>query len=360
MRRNQYLGPAQSTAKSEQKEPSSGIVALAELGSNEPTHPHIHSDVRHTLSSMPTRLRMATEWYPVQVTSFWGASVAHILTRCLLIASLLVGVPAQADERLALGVAMAKDGVKIHYEFGGSGSPALVFIHGWNCDRSYWSAQLPIFALTHQVVAIDLAGHGDSGMSRADWSMANFGADVAAVAETLQLRDIILVGHSMGGPVALEAARLLQGRVKMIIGADTLGDVSLRYPDEQLSRMLTAMDADFPGTVEGLVRSSFFLPTSDPALIDQIANDMSAAPPAAGIGAFEGFARWFNEDVEQTLTAVDVPIRLINSGYRPTNTRAGQALTPSFEAILMSNVGHFVMREDPAQFNAIMAELLNR
>jgi len=102
------------------------------------------------------------------------------------------------------------------------------------------------------------------------------------------------------------------------------------------------------------------LPTSDPALIDQIASDMSAAPPAAGIGAFEGFARWYNEHVEQTVAGIDVPIRLINSDYRTTNTLAGQALTASFEATLMSGVGHFVMQEDPTQFNTIMAELLNR
>ena len=305
------------------------------------------------------KLKTVKQRYPVQEASLLGANLVHRLSRCLLIASLLMGVAAQADERPVQSATAAQDGVQIHYETGGSGSPALVFIHGWNCDRSYWSAQLPVFASTHQVVAIDLAGHGDSGVNRVEWSMANFGADVAAVADRLQLEDIILVGHSMGGPVALEAARLLKGRVKMVIGADTLSDVSLRYPDEQLAGMLAAMEADFSGTVEGLVRGSFFLPTSDPALIDQIASDMSAAPATAGIGAFGGFARWFNEEVEQTLADIDVPIRLINSDYRPTNISAGQALTPSFEAVLMSGVGHFVMQEDPAQFNAIMAELLN-
>ncbi len=305
------------------------------------------------------KLKTVKQRYPVQEASLLGANLVHRLSRCLLIASLLMGVAAQADERLVQSATAAQDGVQIHYETGGSGSPALVFIHGWNCDRSYWSAQLPVFASTHQVVAIDLAGHGDSGVNRVEWSMANFGADVAAVADRLQLEDIILVGHSMGGPVALEAARLLKGRVKMVIGADTLSDVSLLYPDEQLAGMLAAMEADFSGTVEGLVRGSFFLPTSDPALIDQIASDMSAAPATAGIGAFGGFARWFNEEVEQTLADIDVPIRLINSDYRPTNISAGQALTPSFEAVLMSGVGHFVMLEDPAQFNAIMAELLN-
>ena len=121
------------------------------------------------------------------------------------------GSAAHAEERLTKGVTKVKDSVEIHYESGGSGSLARVFIHGWNCDRSYCSAQLLVFATTHQVVAIDLAGHGDSGINRADWSMGHFGADVAGVADALRLEDIPLIGHSMGGPVALEAARLLSG-----------------------------------------------------------------------------------------------------------------------------------------------------
>ena len=281
-----------------------------------------------------------------------------IAMRFLLCVALMVGIGSQESTVAANGVAKTKDGVDIHYELVGSGSPTLVFIHGWNCDRSYWSGQIPVFAATNQVVAIDLAGHGDSGVGRDEWTMANFGEDVAAVADALRLEDMILVGHSMGGPVALEAARRLKARVRMIIGADTLNDVSMTFPDEQLSGMLAAMEADFQGTVEGLVRSSFFLPTSDPALIEHIALDMGAAPPIAGMGAFEGYARWFNEEAAGALAEVQVPIRLINSDYRPTNTASGQSLTMSFEAVLMSGVGHFVMQEDPEQFNALLTELI--
>ena len=131
---------------------------------------------------------------PMQEASFLGANVVRGLTRCLLMAGLLLGMTAQADEQLTHGVTQAKDGVQIHYESGGKGSPALIFIHGWNCDRSYWSAQLPVFAATHHVVAVDLAGHGDSGVNRENWSMSNFGADVAAVADALQLEDIVRIG----------------------------------------------------------------------------------------------------------------------------------------------------------------------
>ena len=148
------------------------------------------------------KLTTAKQRNPAQKASPLGANVVHGLTRYLHMAGLLLGMAARADEHLKHGVTQAKDGVQIHYESGGNGSPALVFIHGWNCDRSYWSAQLPVFATTNHMVAIDLAGHGDSEVNRENWAMTIFGADVAAVAHALQLEDIVLVGHSMGGQIA--------------------------------------------------------------------------------------------------------------------------------------------------------------
>tara|TARA_B100000886_G_C20170226_1_gene385750 strand:- start:93 stop:566 length:474 start_codon:yes stop_codon:yes gene_type:complete len=139
---------------------------------------------------------------PAQEASLLGANVVHGLTRCLLMADLKFGMAARADEHLTHGVTQAKGGVQIHNESGGNGSPALVFIHGWNCECGYWSAQLPVSATTNQVVAIDLAGHGDSGVNRENWAMVKFGADVAAVAQALRLEDIVLVSHSMDGQIA--------------------------------------------------------------------------------------------------------------------------------------------------------------
>ena len=265
---------------------------------------------------------------------------------------------ARSAEAVITGAATARDGVDIHYEAMGSGSPTILFIHGWSCDRRYWSDQLAYFAEKHQVVAIDLAGHGESGLQRTEWTISQFGADVASVADQLALDDVILVGHSMGGPVALEAARKLEGRVKTIIGADTLNDVSITFPEAQLNGMLAAMEGDFRSTVEGLVRSSFFLADSDPDLIDRIATDMGSAPPEAGMGAFKAYAEWFNHEAADALADIEVPIYLINSDYRPTNIEAGQALTGSFDTVLMSGVGHFVMQEDPERFNQLLNQLI--
>src|SRR5918994_764401 len=91
--------------------------------------------------------------------------------------------------------------------------PALVFVHGWSCDRSYWSRQLPHFAGRHNVVAIDLAGHGESGVGRQAWTMPAFGDDVVAAVEQLGLESTVLIGHSMGGDVIVDAALKLPDRV---------------------------------------------------------------------------------------------------------------------------------------------------
>ncbi len=107
----------------------------------------------------------------------------------------------QNGEQMKSGpdIALSFDGVPITYEVGGSGAPALVFVHGWCCDRHYWDEQVDHFAAHYAVVTIDLGGHGASGRQRTAWTMSAFGRDVVAVVERLGLPQAVLIGHSMGG-----------------------------------------------------------------------------------------------------------------------------------------------------------------
>ena len=115
------------------------------------------------------------------------------------------------------------DGNMIYYEVAGEGSPPLVFVHCWNGNRSYWDAQVKEFSKDHLVVTLDLAGHGQSGKSREKWNMPNYGADVAAVVNKLDLKNAVLIGHSMGGTVIIEAARQLPGKLQALISVDEIG-----------------------------------------------------------------------------------------------------------------------------------------
>jgi len=183
----------------------------------------------------------------------------------------------EVEPTITVDNTISSDGISIAYEVRGEGKPALVFVHGWCCDRSYWHEQLPHFAQKYKVVAIDLAGHGESGLDRKKWTMGAFGEDVAAVVNRLSLDQVVLVGHSMGGPVILEAARRMPKRVIGLVGVDTLQDFEGKLTQEQIEEMFTPLRSNFAEATRNSVRT-MFTPNSDPALVEKIATDMSSAP----------------------------------------------------------------------------------
>ena len=147
--------------------------------------------------------------------------------------------PPEGDPQSGPGFATAPDGSKIAYEVAGTDAePALVFVHCWSCNRQFWREQVDAFTGSHRLVTLDLGGHGESSATRSAWSILELGADVKAVADHLGLDDMILVGHSMGGPVSLEAARLMPNRVRGLIAVDTLHDADLEYPPEMADQMV--------------------------------------------------------------------------------------------------------------------------
>ncbi len=250
------------------------------------------------------------------------------------------------------GAAKSADGVEIRFEVAGSGSPAIVFVHGWSCDRSYWRPQVEHFAKSHRVVAVDLAGHGESARNRKDWTMAAFGEDVRAVLEALDLRGAVLVGHSMGGPVILEAARLAPDRVLALVPVDTLAEIDRRLSPEEREGFLGPIRADFRAAAERFVREFMFTERTDPKLIDRIASDMASAPPEVAIPAMEGL---FAYDEAAALARAAIPLRLLNADRFPTDLAAARRHKPDVELAVMPRVGHFLMAEDPEEFNRLLA-----
>ena len=245
---------------------------------------------------------------------------------------------------------VSADGIQISFNVQGSGTPALVFVHGWCCDKTYWDAQVQYFSKQHKVVTIDLAGHGESGLGRESYTMEAFGKDVEAVVDKIGLDNVVLIGHSMGGPVILEASRRIPDRVIGIVGADTFHNVEQKV---KIDEFLALFRADFAETTADFVRA-MFTPTSDSVLVEKIVADMSAAPQQVGLGAVEALLNYRNSELTRALQQVRAPIRCINSDRNPTDVEAGRRYASSFEVALMSGVGHFVMLEDPETFNRLL------
>lgn len=275
-----------------------------------------------------------------------------------LLIFLLVGCTKKQEEpAIIFDNANSADGISISYQVQGEGKPALVFVHGWCCDRSYWDAQLPHFAEKYKVVAIDLAGHGESGLERKDWTMKAYGEDVEAVVKKIELGQVVLIGHSMGGFVILEAERLIPEKVIGLVGADTLENFEFNFTQEQIDEWLNPMRSNFTESTSNFVRT-MFTPNSDPALVEKIVADMSSAPAEVGINSFEGYCDFWRNDLTKIVMGVQAPITCINSDMNPTNVGGNQQYMPSFKAKIMSGVGHFVMMENPETFNRLLEETI--
>lgn len=245
-----------------------------------------------------------------------------------------------------IGEVASFDGLSIRYEAHGAGTPALVFVHGWACNRSFWRAQLEAFGDEQRVVAIDLGGHGESGTTRTDWSIAALARDVCAVLDEMDLREVVLVGHSMGAPVAIEVALARRGRVLGIVGVDALHDVDLVWDRAALDALLSRMRRDYPAFVQGFVRE-LVAPDADPALVRWMTDQMAATDRRVAVEVMRTFRGW---DGKAALAACPVPIYCINAdGINATDVEGNRRYAAAYDAVVLQDVGFFPMLERPQE-----------
>src|SRR5262245_38162541 len=94
----------------------------------------------------------------------------------VLLAAAFLGGDVRADGHFA-----KRDGSRVHYVSEGKGREALVFIHGWTCNLTFWKPQIEAFKSKTRVIAIDLPGHGDSDKPHIDYTMDLFARAIDAV-----------------------------------------------------------------------------------------------------------------------------------------------------------------------------------
>ncbi len=258
--------------------------------------------------------------------------------------------PIQSEENLS--TVESADGSLISYGSRGEGNPTLVFIHCWTCNHQFWKSQIDYFSNDYQVVWLDLAGHGQSGSQRQQYTMSAFGQDVASVVNQIDAKKVILVGHSMGGPVAVEAAKILGDQVIGIVGVDTFY-TGFDYPqsEEKIEEFVAPFKQDFSTASEQLTRS-MFTPSAPEPVVNKVVSQMKKDRPEMGVSALYEIFRWNAKNAPSDLN--QYAGKLYNINGAPTGNE-----TPLHESvILIPEVGHFVAQVKPDEFNQTLEQIL--
>ena len=238
------------------------------------------------------------------------------------------------------------------YDAAGAGDPALLFLHGWCGDRSFFAPQFDHFAPTHRVVSVDLPGHGKSEVPE-EYSIEAFASRVAEVASELGLGRSVVFGHSIGAMVALalsQPAPELVGAVALIDPPPLSKEVWQGFAPQLIS--------SFTGPDGPTGRRQFveqmFLPTDDRASSEDHRDDDGrpndiAIPLVEAIAAFDAMA---------VLRECSVPVLTISSAV-PTND-AASLLEANATMTLGQTVGagHFLQLEVPEQVNPMIERFL--
>jgi len=269
---------------------------------------------------------------------------------------------------------LVKPGARVFYVLRGGGRPALALVHGWGGSHADWRPQLEYFSRSHMVLAPDLREHGRSRADAASsCTVENCAADLADLLADLALAQVVLVGHSLGCRVVLEAYLRARARVAGLVliegrrSAPGVGEAAVAKARQFLT-----------GTGYRPFLQKFFggmfLPGSDPELRRQVLARAEALDPEAGEAFFLSGVAWDARRMEPALSQVSAPLLVLQStafesGFQRRALHPGET-TPWLELVrrqvpgarieIISGPGHFVMREGPAQVNASLEAFLKR
>ena len=257
----------------------------------------------------------------------------------------------------------------MHYVQAGQGDPPIAFVHGFACTHIDWQPQIKHFRATHSVVACDLRGHGATPGDSRDCSIENYGADVAALLGELKFPPAILVGHSMGCRVVLQAYLYAPERVAAIVLIDGsrlgFGDpvVAERVMNEQLR-------ATGYGVFARRLFDEMFIVSSDPKLKTTLMDRALQLRSEIGSTLFPRMVGWDARRMEAALAAVRVPLMVIQSTMMNAerirvSLSANQTSSwldlvktraPTARIEIVTGAGHFPQLEAPEKINALLAD----
>lgn len=249
------------------------------------------------------------------------------------------------------------DGVRIHYKSLGDGETAVIFIHGWTCDLTFWRTQVEDLVGKGRLLFVDLPGHGRSDKPERAYTLDYFAQAVEAVRKDAGVKDLALVGHSMGTPVVRQYYRAHPHRTRALVAVD--GSLEQFVKTSEIDEYVAQFTgADYLDNLGKAVDGMFARNTPDDVRA-AIKNAMLSTPHHVVVSALQGLldpAIWKEDQVSVPLLAVSARLPWWPADYEAFVHK----LAPQVEYHVLDDAGHFLMLDRPGDFNALLTAFLVR
>jgi pimeloyl-ACP methyl ester carboxylesterase len=249
-------------------------------------------------------------------------------------------------------------GVNIAYTDTGSGDTTLLFVHGWCINKGYWSNQVAYFGKKYRVVAIDLPGFGESGKNRKDWSTTAFSQDIDSVISQLDLKNVILIGHSMAGDIVLQSAVDNPAKIIGLVGIDNfqgVGQPETPQGKKGFADAIGMLKHNFKTVAFSYFNQDLFSKTTPEAIKKRVLNDVAHTDTTIAVAAMEQ-GNDFNEVAR--LKQAKTKLYLINSDFHSTDTAGLIVNKLPYRLLIIHGTGHFPMIEEPEKFNVLLEQVI--
>lgn len=277
----------------------------------------------------------------------------------IALCALLAGcaVISRAEEPPGVAHSVQLDGAKVHYTDYGAGENALLFVHGWSCDESFWAAQAPALATKFHVITIDLPGHGQSDKPQITYTMDLYARAIDAVLRDAKVKGATLIGHSNGTPVIRQFYRKFPEKTRALV----IVEGALRPFGEKAMMEKFVAQLKGPNYEEntGKMIDGITSPIPDAAMREKIKTTMLRTPQYVSASEMEATLDpelWKPDKI-------NVPVLMIlakQPGWTAEYEQFVRGIVPDLDYKVWEGVSHFLMMEQPAKFNAALIAFLEK
>jgi Predicted hydrolases or acyltransferases (alpha/beta hydrolase superfamily) len=282
----------------------------------------------------------------------------------LIVIAALSGIASKAQTQknmTANQIEIRDKQVEINYFHEGQGDTTLLFIHGWCIDGTYWENQVGYFSKTYNVYAIDLPGFGKSKTQRANWTIEEYANDVTAFIDTMKLKNVVIIGHSMAGEIMLQIALSNNPKIIGITGVDNFKLIDVVFTPEQIKQMtdfFPMLQNDFKNSAPAYADMMLFHSTTSKEVKDRVKTDFANSDSDIGYKTILTQMQYASTDA-QRLEQLNYKLYLINSDGFPTNeTGLKNHCKNGYRVETIAATGHYPMIEKPTEFNLILEKVL--